>query len=71
MSIPNITLSEYDKRRKAVLRSLKDAVGLVLAGPHAVSLHHRFRAHAHFEYLTGIADEPDAAFAVGPEQPAG
>ena len=44
----------------SVLKALKDSIALVFAGDMDASLHGDFRAHAHFQYLTGIVDEPGA-----------
>lgn len=58
MKNPEIPLSEYEARRKKLLGSIKKSVGLVFAGE--ARGHDPFHAHAHFQYLTGIADEPGA-----------
>jgi Xaa-Pro aminopeptidase len=57
----SVALSEYRGRRERVLKSLKGAVGLVLAGEGPPPLMGRWRPHSHFYYLTGIADEHGAA----------
>lgn len=66
---PRIPLSEYAARRARLLESLEGSVGLVLAGSGSGSLHDAFRPHAHFEYLTGIVDEPKAALLLDPGHP--
>ena len=62
-----ITISEYQKRRNAVLRALGGAVGLVFAGE--ASGHAPFTPDASFHYLTGITDEPGAVVWFGPASP--
>ncbi len=54
-----IPQSEYRARRGRVHRGLKDAAGLVFAGD-ASDGDASWRPHPHFEYLTGVADEPGA-----------
>lgn len=63
---PTILHEEFAQRRQRVLGQLKNAAGLVLAGEHDVSLHDAYRPHAHFEYLTGITDEPGAMLLLDP-----
>lgn len=62
-----ITISEYQKRRNAVLRALGGAVGLVFAGE--ASGHAPFTPDASFHYLTGITDEPGAVVWFDPASP--
>jgi Xaa-Pro aminopeptidase len=66
---PSIPPAEFASRREALLKQLKNAVGLVFAGDHDPSLHHEWRPHPHFEYLTGITDEPGAALLLDPAHP--
>jgi Xaa-Pro aminopeptidase len=64
-AIPN---SEFAQRRGKILATLKGATALLVAGdddPHDGS----FRPHAHFEYLTGIVDEPGAILLLDPTNP--
>ena len=68
-AILGIPLSVYAERRAQVLKTLKDAVALVFAGDMDASLHGEFRAHAHFQYLTGIVDEPGAVLLLDPLNP--
>ena len=68
-SEPSIPCAEFAARRDALLRQLKNSVGLVFAGEQDPSLHHEWRPHPHFEYLTGIADEPGAALLLDPLHP--
>ncbi|MEO0512832.1 MAG: Xaa-Pro peptidase family protein [Planctomycetota bacterium] len=63
---PAIKPAEFESRRKATLRGLRGAVGVVFAGDDTDPLHGSFHPHAHFEYLTGIADEPGAAVLFDP-----
>lgn len=69
MSQPMIPLPEFAERRARLLESLDGAVGVVLAGKGSGSLHESFRPHAHFEYLTGIVDEPGAQLLLDPGHP--
>ncbi|MEY2716614.1 MAG: hypothetical protein RIT24_2957 [Planctomycetota bacterium] len=64
-----IPLGVYASRREHVLKSLKDSVGLVFAGDMDASIHGEFRAHPHFQYLTGIVDEPSAILLLDPLNP--
>jgi len=64
-----IPLGVYAGRREHVLKSLKDSVGLVFAGDMDASIHGEFRAHPHFQYLTGIVDEPGAILLFDPLNP--
>ena len=66
---PSIPLTEFASRRDALLKQLKNSVGLVFAGDQDPSLHHEWRPHPHFEYLTGITDEPGAALLLDPLHP--
>lgn len=56
-------------RRAATLKSLKGAIGLIFAGEDTAGLEEKWRAHAHFFYLTGIADEPGAILLLDPNHP--
>jgi Xaa-Pro aminopeptidase len=69
MPDPTIPLSEYAARRNKLLTALKQSVGLVYAGDLLDPLHDDFRPHPHFEYLTGITDEPGAALLLDPTHP--
>jgi Xaa-Pro aminopeptidase len=64
-----IPLTAYAARRAQVLKSLKDSVALVFAGDADASLHGEFRAHPHFQYLTGITDEAGAILLLDPLNP--
>jgi len=68
---PTIQTSEYVARRESVLKALKGAAAVVFAGEHAGPEIGSWRPNVHFEYLTGIADEPGAAvlFNPGAEDP--
>ncbi len=65
----SITLGEYAARRTKLLKQLKDCVGLVFAGDADASIHGEFRAHANFEYLTGITNEAGAILLLDPQNP--
>jgi Xaa-Pro aminopeptidase len=56
-----IKVEEFASRRSRVLRSLKGAVGLVLAGDGSPPLRGSWEANSDFFYLTGIRDEHGAA----------
>ena len=61
-----IPVKEYQSRRSRVLKELKGSVGLVTAGEGAPALLGFWRPHSHFDYLTGIRDEPGAAVLFDP-----
>lgn len=56
-----IKVAEFAARRNRVLKSLRGAVGLVLAGDGAPPLRGSWEADSDFYYLTGIRDEGGAA----------
>ncbi|MDZ4754875.1 MAG: Xaa-Pro peptidase family protein [Phycisphaerae bacterium] len=64
-----IPLREFADRRERVLKALKNCVGFVFAGDADPSLSHAWRPHPHFEYLTGIVDEPGAVVLLDPLSP--
>lgn len=66
MPIDCIPLAEYAARRTKLLASLKGSVGLIFAGSQADPLQDSFRPHPHFEYFTGIVDEPGAILLLDP-----
>ena len=66
---PSIPTSEFRERRERLLKELGCAVALVPAGEADPSLHHPWRPHAHFEYLTGVTDEPGAILFLDPASP--
>lgn len=68
MKDPEIPLSEYATRRKKLLGAIKKGVGLVFAGES--DGHGPFRPHRHFEYLTGVIDEPGAILILDGAAPA-
>ncbi len=70
-SRPEIAPAEHAKRREKVAAALKGAVGLVFAGEPADALHGAFRPHPHFEYLTGVIDEPGAVLLIDGSAPEG
>lgn len=67
--VERIGLAEHAARRRKTLTALKSAVGLVLAGEHDPAGADLFRPHAHFEYLTGVIDEPGATLLLDPTNP--
>ncbi|MFM7259710.1 MAG: aminopeptidase P N-terminal domain-containing protein [bacterium] len=67
--LAGIPPSTYASRREHVLKALKDSVALVFAGDMDASIHGEFRAHPHFQYLTGIVDEPGAVLLLDPANP--
>ena len=67
--LSGIALATYAARRAHVLKTLKDSVALVFAGDMDASIHGEFRAHPHFQYLTGIGDEPGAVLLLDPLNP--
>ena len=69
MPDPAIPLSEYAERRESLRRALKHSIGVVFSGDQVNPLHGDFRAHPHFEYLTGIADEHGAILILDPANP--
>jgi len=66
---PSIPHAEFRERRERLLAELGGWTGLVLAGEADPSLHHPWKPHAHFEYLTGITDEPGATLLLDPSNP--
>ncbi|MCZ6851334.1 MAG: aminopeptidase P N-terminal domain-containing protein, partial [Planctomycetota bacterium] len=69
MLIDHIPLREFASRRTKLLTGLKASVALVFAGEHDPDSDTPFRPHAHFEYLTGIVDEPGAVLLLDPTNP--
>ena len=66
MPVDRIPLAEFARRRRRVCAALKRAVGVVLAGDGGGQTADRFRPHPHFEYLTGVTDEPGAVLVLDP-----
>lgn len=64
-----ITPAEFAARRARVLKALDGAVGLVFAGEADPHLEHPYRPHAHFEYLSGVTEEPGAMILFDPSHP--
>jgi len=69
MPVDVIAASEFAHRRARLLKALKGSVGLIFAGEYDVHGDAPFRPHRHFEYLTGITDEPGAALLLDPTHP--
>ena len=68
-AVPSIPHAEFRSRRERLLQELGCAVAIVPAGEADPSLHHPWKPHAHFEYLTGIVDEPGAMLLLDPSNP--
>ena len=68
-AVPAISHAEHRSRRERLLKELGSSVGIVLAGEADPSLHHPWRPHAHFDYLTGVRDEPGAMLLLDPTHP--
>lgn len=70
---PSIPTEEYARRRDRVLAELKSkrkgAVAVLFAGD--ARGEDPYRPHPHFEYLTGIDDEPGAMLLLDPNEPVG
>ena len=69
MPVPTITTAEFEKRRDAILKSLKDSVGLIFSGDGGHDLRGGGKPDPTFEYLTGITDEAGAALLLDPLNP--
>jgi Xaa-Pro aminopeptidase len=67
--LDSIPLSELASRRARLRAALKDAVGLIFAGDHDAHDDAAYRPHRHFDYLTGIDDEPGAVLLIDPAHP--
>lgn len=65
----NIPVAEYVRRRTAILRGLKGAVGIVLASDGAPPLLGRWEPDPSFYYLTGLHDEPGGVVLFDPKNP--
>ncbi len=67
--LPVIAHAEFAKRRDALRRKLKNAVGVVFAGEYDSHSDTPFEPHPHFVYLTGVTDEPGAVVVLDPLSP--
>ncbi len=65
----DVPLKEFAARRRKLLTALKRSAALVFAGPAPSDHDTPFRPHPHFEYLTGLVDEPDAVLRLDPTHP--
>ena len=65
----SIKISEYQARRKKVLGTLKDSVGLVFSGDSAPPLRGEWFPDMDFRYLTGLGDEAGAVVMFDPSSP--
>jgi len=64
-----ITQQECAARREKVLEAIAGCAGLVFAGKSNESLETTWRPHSHFEYLTGITNEPEGVLLFDPTHP--
>ena len=64
-----ISLKEYASRRAKVSKALRGSAGIAYAGESSNELASTWRPHAHFEYLTGITNEPGAMLLFDPTNP--
>jgi Xaa-Pro aminopeptidase len=64
-----IPIKEYASRRSKVLKALNGSAGIVFAGDCDGELGTTWRPHSHFEYLTGVTNEPGAMVLFDPENP--
>ena len=68
MPAPTITTAEFEKRRDAILKSLKDSVGLIFSGDGGHDLRGGWKPDPTFEYLTGITNEGGRGSSARPAQ---
>lgn len=62
--------SEHAARRARLLESLGESVAVLFAGdPAGHGDHGDWRPHPHFEYFTGVTDEPGAVLVLDPTHP--
>ena len=66
MSSPFIAAEEFAQRRADASAQLDGATGIIFAGTGGGLEEEEFRPHLHFEYLTGIVDEPGAILLLDP-----
>ena len=66
---PTIQPAEFRERRERLLKELGCAIAIVPAGEADPSLHHPWKPHPHFHYLTGVTDEPGAMLFLDPASP--
>jgi len=64
-----IPTKEYASRRAKVAKKLKGAAGLLFSGTSDHEADSSWRPHAHFEYLTGVRDEPGSILLLDPSNP--
>jgi len=69
MADPTIPLSDHAARRRRLRTALKKSVAIVFAGEHDAHLPTYYRPHPHFEYLTGLVNEPGAILVLDPGAP--
>ena len=68
-SARTISLDSYARRRRALLETLDGSVGVLFAGDAPSDDLTSWRPHPHFEYLTGVTDEPGAMLLIDPSHP--
>lgn len=66
---PAMPQKEFSSRRARLRTALKRSVGLVFAGEYDGHADAPYRPHRHFEYLTGVTDEPGAVLMLDPTHP--
>ena len=71
LKTPSIPIAEFAQRREKVAKALKNRIDLIFAGDSNAALHGAYRPNPHFEYLTGITDEPGAMLLLDPTAPSG
>ncbi|MBM4109973.1 MAG: aminopeptidase P family protein [Phycisphaerae bacterium] len=64
-----VPVTEHAARRDRVMKELGSSVAVVFAGNDQGGHFSHFRAHPHFEWLTGISDEPGAMLLLDPGNP--
>ncbi len=69
MPDPSIPRSEYAARRTRLRGWLRKSIGVLFAGDHDPHGSSVYRPHPHFEYLTGVVDEPGAVLVLDPAAP--
>jgi Xaa-Pro aminopeptidase len=69
MAVDRIPLTEYASRRRKTLTALKGAVGALFAGDYDPNSELPFRPQPHFEYVTGVINEPGAVVLLDPGNP--
>src|SRR5436853_4755870 len=68
-AVDRIPQSEFASRRAQLRAALKKSIGLIFAGEAEGHGDSPYRPHRHFEYLTGVNDEPGAVLLLDPTNP--